>query len=277
MKTATSRTSCATLLGLLIGAATLAPLRAEVIYSNFGPEMTFDATLEHGWTINGFLGTNIGQQAISQQFTPVAPCIFTAAQLALTYFSGPNSFAVFLQADTNGLPGAVIEEIDVTGATPSPSVVVANSVLQPELQVGRPYWLSVVAGAPGVLAGWNWNVVGDIGTNTFAGTQGGSWAGPWGYGLSSIRSAFQIDGLPVPSPRQALERLLALVDSRWARPRPLCASLDAALAALDRDNTRAAVNQLRAFQNKVCAQVTPSEPVLAQTLIEAAQQVIDAL
>jgi hypothetical protein len=43
-----------------------------VIHSNFGPGMAFDADPSHGWTINGFLGPGIGQQAIAQQFTPSA-------------------------------------------------------------------------------------------------------------------------------------------------------------------------------------------------------------
>ena len=50
-----------------------------------------------------------------------------------------------------------------------------------------------------MLAGWNWNSIGDISTGTdFAGTQGGVPAGPWGLIFpGQTRSAFQIDGVPL--------------------------------------------------------------------------------
>jgi parallel beta-helix repeat protein len=77
---------------------------------------------------------------------------------------------------------------------------------------------------------------------------------------------------------QAVQRLISMVDqSGLDHPRPLTASLEAALASLSRGNCVAAANQLRAFQNKVSAQVAPSNPALAQTLSGGAQQVIDAL
>jgi len=56
---------------------------------------------------------------------------------------------------------------------------------------------------------------------------------------------------------------------------PLTATLSSALASIDQGNSVAAANQLRGFQNKVQAQV--ADPALARQLIEAAQQVIDAL
>jgi hypothetical protein len=57
----------------------------------------------------------------------------------------------------------------------------------------------------------------------------------------------------------------------------LIASLKAALAAIDRSNVTAAVNQLQAFQSKVAAQISPLDPVLAQSLIDDAQDIINAL
>lgn len=173
----------------------------SVIYSNFGPGMTFDTTSGHSWTINGFLGLGTGQQAIAHQFRPSGSYTFTDAQVALLLLSGPSSIAVFLQEDSGGLPGAVLEEIDVIGLTAVPTVTVANSVLRPELQDGTLYWLTVVAGAPGVRAGWSWNSIGDTSTGTnFASTQGGSPVGPWTLNAGLTRGAFQIDGTPVPDP-----------------------------------------------------------------------------
>ena len=75
---------------------------------------------------------------------------------------------------------------------------------------------------------------------------------------------------------QAVQRLISLVEGSPVRnPKPLTATLSAALASIDRGNSIAAANQLSAFQNKVQAQVSDAAP--AGPLIAAAQQVIDAL
>jgi len=95
--------------------------------------MTFDTNPFHGWTINGFLGPTIGQQAISQQFTPANNTRFGGAQVALGLSSGPGIVDVYLQEDLSGLPGAVIEKIPLSGLTPTPSIFTATSALMPPL------------------------------------------------------------------------------------------------------------------------------------------------
>ena len=75
---------------------------------------------------------------------------------------------------------------------------------------------------------------------------------------------------------QAVQRLITLVnESHLRHKRPLLASLEAAMASLQRGNRNSAANQLHAFQNKVRAQV--ADPVLAMALIQGAGQVIAAL
>jgi parallel beta-helix repeat protein len=77
---------------------------------------------------------------------------------------------------------------------------------------------------------------------------------------------------------QAVERLNSMVNqSALDRPRPLSATLAAVLASLDRADSLAAASQLQAFQNQVIAQVAPSDPALAKTLITSAQQIENAL
>ncbi len=68
------------------------------------------------------------------------------------------------------------------------------------------------------------------------------------------------------SPAIAAEQLFLLVaetDTITRSQRPLLASLVDAMASFEAGNTRAAVNQLTAFENKVEAQVAPSDPALA--------------
>lgn len=80
------------------------------------------------------------------------------------------------------------------------------------------------------------------------------------------------------SPTRMLEELIRLLHSldlpRKAE-RPLEASLDAALESLERGHENSAASQLEAFQRKVRSQLGDSE--LAQTLIDAAQAIIDHL
>jgi hypothetical protein len=93
---------------------------------------------------------------------------------------------------------------------------------------------------------------------------------PWTTGWGSTYG-----GLPT-AVWNPVEWLIALVDdSAVGNPKPLMATLSAALASIERGNFLAAANQLNAFQNKVRAQV--ADPALASQFIEAAQQVIDAL
>jgi hypothetical protein len=77
---------------------------------------------------------------------------------------------------------------------------------------------------------------------------------------------------------QGTQRLISLVDgANLLHPRPLLATLEAALASIQRGNRIPAASQLRAFQNQVRAQVSSEDPPLADTLIQAAQQVMEAL
>lgn len=93
-------------------------------------------------------------------------------------------------------------------------------------------------------------------------------------GLAAGTQTFTVQLL---TPAQAIERLIALVNARVYRPRPLVATLEAARAAIERGNRTAAVNDLGAFQNKVRAQVAPHDAALAAQLIQAAQEIIDVL
>jgi hypothetical protein len=80
------------------------------------------------------------------------------------------------------------------------------------------------------------------------------------------------------SPALLIQRLVGLANASALQHRqPLLGTLETALASLQRGNSIAAANQLVAFQNKVRAQVAPGDTELAQALIAAAQQVIEAI
>jgi hypothetical protein len=200
---------------LFVFALVAVPVRADpvAVYSNFGPGLSFQNDPQSGWTINGFLSPATGQQAISQLFTPADIYTFAGVRVPLSFHSGPNSIDLYLQADHGGLPGAVLDVMHLPALPVGPGVVSAESVSRPTLLANEAYWLSVVAGGPGVVAGWHWNTTGDVfdGRN-FAGTQGGGPQGPWGLGPGEngpqFRSAFLIEGdlqaAPVPEPATLL-------------------------------------------------------------------------
>jgi len=81
-------------------------------------------------------------------------------------------------------------------------------------------------------------------------------------------------------PAESVGIVLMLLDDsglQRSRRRGLEATLKAAAASFERGDGIPAVNQLQAFQNKVLAQVLPTDPVLAAQLIEAAQTLIEAV
>jgi hypothetical protein len=82
----------------------------------------------------------------------------------------------------------------------------------------------------------------------------------------------------VLTPCQALARLSLQVEANLGpNERPLLATLNAAAASCNHGSFKEFRNHLAAFQNKVRAQVTPSNPELAAGLIQAAQDIVDAL
>lgn len=175
---------------------------SPVIYSNFGPGGAYDANPFHGYTINGFLGPTVGQQAIAQQFVPTSSYALQEVTIPVTSFQGNDSLRLAIQKDSGGGPGPVLEVIPVGGFAGMTTLVTGRSRTFPVLRQGSAYWLTVLAGGNGVVAGWNWNSIGDVATGTFAVTQGGGTSGPWSVGSASTRSAFRLSGT---SPAQGLK------------------------------------------------------------------------
>ncbi len=93
-------------------------------------------------------------------------------------------------------------------------------------------------------------------------------------GMATNSESFTVQVLTLA---QALERLINLVTAQAPKPQPLVASLSAALRSINRSEPTPAINQLHAFENKTRAQVARSDPALAQTFIQSAQQLVAIL
>ena len=79
----------------------------------------------------------------------------------------------------------------------------------------------------------------------------------------------------LPDPRVTIAKLLESIGADTEQS--FRVTLSAALASLERGNGTAAFNQLRAFQTKVQAQIGRSDPSYAETLIDIAQDALDAI
>lgn len=93
-------------------------------------------------------------------------------------------------------------------------------------------------------------------------------------GLVSNTNAVTVEVITIA---QAVERLIATINSQVARPQPLQATPKAAFDSIGRGNAISAANQLLAFQKQVRSQVAPFDPALAESLTQTAQDVIDSL
>ena len=191
---------CTILTGVWLVLFIASEARADtVVFSNFGPGMTFSQN--QGFNVSG--SNLFGGVIPAHAFTPSETFSFTRAQLAMTLIDGPNHFQVLLMTSSGGLPGIIIETITLTDAVPIfPSgIVVANSALHPVLTSGTQYWLVAFAPDPNTFGIWN------LSLNDFSTPQARGFTsptGPWVVANNVPRSAFQINGEPVPEPSTML-------------------------------------------------------------------------
>lgn len=171
-----------------------------VVFSNFGPGMTFNEL--QGFAVTGS-GDPLGGAIAALAFTPSGTFTFSSAQLAMNLVTGPNHFQVLLMTSSGGFPGNIIETITLTDAVPMfpPQIVVANSALHPVLTGGTQYWLVAFAPEPSTFGIWN------LSFNDFSSPQARGFVsptGPWIAANTLIKPAFQINGEPVPEPSTML-------------------------------------------------------------------------
>lgn len=193
-----TKSLCTILIGVGLVLFIASEARADtVVFSNFGPGMTFNQL--QGFAVSGSGGPPPGGSIAAQAFTPSATFTFSSAQLAMNLVTGPNHFQVLLMTSSGGLPGNIIETITLTNAVPMfpPQIVVANSALHPVLTAETQYWLVAFAPEPSTFGIWN------LSLNDFSTPQARGFVsptGPWILTNSLIKPAFQINGEPVPEP-----------------------------------------------------------------------------
>ena len=170
------------------------------LFSNLGSSYGYSRSSINGLAIGGSRN-----QVEAMAFIPGNDATFTGARIAL---SGSGQATVYLEADNNGVPGSIIEQINVAGLEAGlVSPVMAASVLKPSLAAGARYWLVVTqVGSQPFVNIWLFDTTGDIsnGSNS-AGNTSGSPTGPWNLAPGAAvfvvtRGAFEILGVPTGSP-----------------------------------------------------------------------------
>jgi len=190
---------------VLFAALTALPARADTVFSNFGPGMSF--TAGSGWSVGTetLVGTvvNVVQAA---PFTPTGAFQFTDAQVAVELSTGSTPFSAFLETDSGGLPGVILDTLTLSSGTIGavPSIVTYSCVACPNLTSGTPYWLVLLESDPNAFGGWNFCSGTSNCVSTPASNGSGSATGPWVTTPTRLGTgAFEIDGssgLAVPEP-----------------------------------------------------------------------------
>ena len=100
------------------------------------------------------------------------------------------------------------------------------------------------------------------------------------YDRGSVPGDVYFDNVKLLTDPVSIDQLIAQVEDSGLssrETRPLLASLHSAAASIERGDVQTAINELRAFEHKVHAQIARENPALADTLIGSAEQVIDSI
>jgi hypothetical protein len=234
-------------LGVGAGAAVA---QTTVVYSNYGAGDTYGTSA---------LPIGIASQAHANYFVPRAPVQLESIEVTIsTGFAGvPEPITFRLQADSAGLPGAIIESFVVTPAGPpsgtyrSPQTL--TSVSRPLLDANVEYWLtaSMTSGT-----GFWYNSLNGLGhTLDIVSRDNGATWGPSGFGLRP-GPVFRINGSEPDGIAGLVDRVTALLQDGTLtvdQAQGLLDKLNAANTSGGAGATRTACNQLRAFSNQLTA------------------------
>lgn len=182
-------------------------LRADVIFSNYGPGNSVCGTSCSWWDT----GLHSPEQPYHRgmPFTVQPGTSFKLDSINVTAFDAqgfePATYIVSVNADSGGLPGAVLEQFtfNLNGSNlfnPLTWVLLTGtSVVHPTFFAGTQYWLTTDVSNPATMrAGWPFNNQGSTGTPAWhAGSA--PWTLPWGN-VPQTLGAFRIMGTPITAP-----------------------------------------------------------------------------
>lgn len=182
---------------LLVILLTAGQLQAAIIFNTFG----------EGDSYNTSGGASIGDSGdydAANQFVVTAGGSFklNSIDLAVGMFSGTREIDVWLMSSGPNRPGTLIEAFNFQNIPNGPSILMANSTLNPVLTNGTFYWLVASAPNSDTWAFWCNSKPPVTGTRLVrAGT--GTW-NPSGTTLSAFRLKGTAYEAPIPAPAALL-------------------------------------------------------------------------
>ena len=181
------------LYNLLVVLFAAGQLQAAIIFNTFGS----------GDSYNTSGGASIGDSAdydAANQFVVTAGGSFTldSIELAVGMLSGTRDIDVWLMSSGPNRPGTLIEAFNFQNIPIGPSILMANSTLNPVMTNGTFYWLVASAPNSDTWAFWCNSQPAYAGTRLVrAGT--GEW-NPSGTTLSAFRLTGTAYEAPIPAP-----------------------------------------------------------------------------
>jgi hypothetical protein len=175
-----------------------APARADLIFSNFGPNHSYDPT--DGWTAGAIDSSTV--QDIAVLFRVGShPVTLDEVDVAMGFTNKPNLINLKILLSVNGAPGPdsqPLESFPLVNALPpfgsgAPPVVI-ESVLHPLLEAKTSYWLVASAAQPTQVV-WNANLLPYANSVAYRDN-----AGPWATLGVDAGPAFAVLGTPAPEP-----------------------------------------------------------------------------
>jgi hypothetical protein len=177
------------------------PSRAGILFSNFGPGLTFD--LNQGNAVgNAFDGNTYAE---GDTFTSPTTAPLQSVTIALSCVAtcpATDPVTVALTFDNGDQPGAVLESFTIPGTDlgifgqPAPPIEL-KSVTTPTLTAGTQYWVTVATTLNDSIA-WNLNLTGDSADHAISTDGGATWFSPSG----NTPGAFEVDSA-IPEPASA--------------------------------------------------------------------------
>ena len=192
-------------------------MRADVLFSNFGPSDPFST---NSWWIVGIV-SNTQTEVNAFPFTPTTTGIVTGADLPLagsngsqgSIATGISPLTVYIESNSGGQPGAILDTLTQSGTYPSyPATPVVNFTCSgpcTTLDAGTTYWIVGQQTDPTNATYWFYSL---NATETWYFNYADSATGPWTTATKPTNScpgnpttppclgAFDVTGTPATSP-----------------------------------------------------------------------------
>ena len=192
----------------LLLVASARDMRADVVFSNFGPSQTY---VGNSWWTVGYSPSPVGTQVAAFSFAPTETATVTGADLALALVPPPGTqqtvtpLTVYIESNSGGAPGTILSTLTQVGSyTFYPTTSVVNFDCTGScatLNAGSEYWIVAQQTDPLNSTGWMYSF-NDTGTWYY--NELNSPTGPWTVATAGDNfSAFDVTGTAtnvVPEP-----------------------------------------------------------------------------